>query len=232
MPGREGQSAASGITNCWRYSAEGAWAAQSLLGEPLAADRPRVAESLYGHHRFRWAQLTAAVLPSGQLVDVGADRAFWLPVQAFGEDLLGPHPSGEAPAESGLYRALTDYRSSEDSDAMAEAYGISRNHLMKVVNKLTRAGLVDASRGVNGGLALARPAVEITVGEVVRSTEDDLALVECFREDNQCVITPECELKRVFGRARAAFLATLDEQTISDLMVQRRKMASRLKVAY
>lgn len=114
---------------------------------------------------------------------------------------------------------------------VAEAYGISRNHLMKVVNKLTRAGLVDASRGVNGGLALARPAAEITVGEVVRSTEDDLALVECFREDNQCVITPECELKRVFGRARAAFLAALDEETISDLMVQRRKMASRLKVA-
>jgi Rrf2 family nitric oxide-sensitive transcriptional repressor len=114
---------------------------------------------------------------------------------------------------------------------VAEAYGISRNHLMKVVNKLTRAGLVDASRGVNGGLALARPAAEITVGEVVRSTEDDLALVECFREDNQCVITPECELKRVFGRARAAFLAALDEETISDLMVQRRKMASRLNVA-
>jgi Rrf2 family nitric oxide-sensitive transcriptional repressor len=114
---------------------------------------------------------------------------------------------------------------------VAEAYGISRNHLMKVVNKLTRAGLVDAYRGVNGGLALARPAAEITVGEVVRSTEDDLALVECFREDNQCVITPECELKRVFGRARAAFLAALDEETISDLMVQRRKMASRLNVA-
>jgi len=114
---------------------------------------------------------------------------------------------------------------------VAEAYGISRNHLMKVVNKLTRAGLVDASRGVNGGLALARPAASITVGEVVRSTEDDLALVECFRADNQCVITPECELKRVFGKAQAAFLAALDEKTIADLMVQRRKLASRLKVA-
>ncbi|MDJ0974658.1 MAG: sulfatase [Planctomycetota bacterium] len=104
---------------------ESAWGARSLVGDPLPADRPRVAESLYGHHRFRWAQLTAAVLPGGQLVDAGADRAHWLPVQPFGEDLAGTLPGTEVPADATLFRTLSDYRSSEDSGAMAEAYGIS-----------------------------------------------------------------------------------------------------------
>lgn len=102
-----------------------AWAARSLLGSPLPDDRPRVAESLYGHHRYRWAQLTAAVLPAGQLVDAGADRGHWLPVQPFGDDLVGTLPAVEAPNDEGLYRTLSDYRSSEDRGAMAAAYGIS-----------------------------------------------------------------------------------------------------------
>jgi Rrf2 family nitric oxide-sensitive transcriptional repressor len=113
---------------------------------------------------------------------------------------------------------------------VAEGYGISRNHLMKVVNKLTRAELVEASRGVNGGLILARPAEEITVGEVVRKCEDDIALVECFRNDNQCVITQECELKKVFGHARDEFMTVLDQYTIADLVKPGARLRRRLKI--
>jgi Rrf2 family nitric oxide-sensitive transcriptional repressor len=128
-----------------------------------------------------------------------------------------------------IYLALDPERRVTIRD-IADAYGISRNHLMKVVNSLTRAELVEASRGVNGGLTLAHPADEITVGEVVRKTEDDLDLVECFREDNQCVITPECVLKQVFGRARSAFLAELDSQTIADLVGPSQRLRKRLKI--
>lgn len=129
-----------------------------------------------------------------------------------------------------MYLALDPERRVTIRD-VAEAYGISRNHLMKVVNKLSRAGIVESSRGVNGGLWLARPPEEITVGEVVRGTEDDLALVECFRPDNQCVITPECELKRVFGSALQAFLDTLDSRTIADLVEPSQRLRRRLRIS-
>jgi Rrf2 family nitric oxide-sensitive transcriptional repressor len=102
---------------------------------------------------------------------------------------------------------------------------------MKVVNKLTRAELVESSRGVNGGLILARPASDITVGEVVQKCEDDLGLVECFRTDNQCAITPECELKNVFGHALNEFMDVLDRYTIADLVAPRAKLRSRLRIS-
>ena len=129
-----------------------------------------------------------------------------------------------------IYLALDPDRRVTIRD-IADAYGISRNHLMKVVNTLTRAELVEASRGVNGGLTLAHPADEITVGEVVRQTEDDFDLVECFRPENQCAITPECVLKTVFGRAQSAFLSELDAQTIADLISPSQRLRKRLKIA-
>jgi Rrf2 family nitric oxide-sensitive transcriptional repressor len=129
-----------------------------------------------------------------------------------------------------MYLALEPERRVRIRD-VAESYGISRNHLMKVVNKLTRAELVESSRGVNGGLILARPASDITVGEVVQKCEDDLGLVECFRTDNQCAITPECELKNVFGHALSEFMDVLDRYTIADLVAPRAKLRSRLRIS-
>ena len=129
-----------------------------------------------------------------------------------------------------MYLALESDRRVRIRD-VAEAYGISHNHLMKVVNTLTRAGLVESSRGVSGGLTLARAAEHLTVGEVVRRCEDDLAIVECFRDDNQCVITPECVLKQVFGEARTAFMDVLDGSTIADLIAPEKKLRRRLRLA-
>ncbi len=128
-----------------------------------------------------------------------------------------------------MYLALDPERRVRIRD-VAESYDISRNHLMKVVNKLTRAELVEASRGVNGGLILARPADQISVGEVVRKCEDDLGLVECFREDNHCVITPECELKKVFDHAVSDFMGVLDQYTIADLVGPQKSLRRRLKI--
>jgi Rrf2 family transcriptional regulator, nitric oxide-sensitive transcriptional repressor len=101
---------------------------------------------------------------------------------------------------------------------ISDAYEISRAHLMKVVNLLTREGLVTAQRGPSGGLTLALPADQIRLGDVVRKTEEDLGLVECFRPDNACRLTPVCVLAPAISRALQAFLAELDKQTVADLV--------------
>ena len=101
---------------------------------------------------------------------------------------------------------------------ISEAYGISRNHLMKVVSLLTRMGYLDARRGPGGGIALAKPANEIIVANVVRDMEDDLNLVECFCKDGTCIIKPVCELKSVLTKALMAYLETLENYTLSDLL--------------
>jgi Rrf2 family nitric oxide-sensitive transcriptional repressor len=99
---------------------------------------------------------------------------------------------------------------------VAEAYRISENHLMKVAHLLGQAGYVTTLRGRGGGLTLARPAAEITAGEVVRRVEPDMALVPCFA-DAACAILPACRLKQKLHQAREAFLAVLDETTIAEL---------------
>lgn len=101
---------------------------------------------------------------------------------------------------------------------VAEAYDISKNHLMKVVNQLASKGYLLATRGKNGGMRLNLPAEDINVGELVRDTEQDLELVECFGAGNQCVITPACELKKVLAEALEAFFSSLDQYTLADLL--------------
>lgn len=109
-------------------------------------------------------------------------------------------------------------------EEMAEAYQISRAHLMKVVNTLTRAGYLTAVRGRSGGLRLARPADEIRLGAVIRDTEPDFALVECLATGSQCVITGCCRLPRVLNQALSAFLNTLDEHTLESIALKPRDL--------
>ncbi len=104
-------------------------------------------------------------------------------------------------------------------EEVAETYRISRAHLMKVVNQLTRAGYLEAVRGRSGGLRLALRPNKINLGDVIRATEPDFALVECFQTENHCLITPRCHLKRVFNEALSAFLHVLDKQTLADIAV-------------
>ncbi len=100
---------------------------------------------------------------------------------------------------------------------LADFYNISRNHLVKVVHNLGISGFISTSRGKHGGIRLARPANEITVGEVVRQTEPDFDLLECFNpETDQCIITKTCHLKSVLFEARAAFIDVLDRYTLAD----------------
>ena len=102
---------------------------------------------------------------------------------------------------------------------IANAYGISENHLMKVVHQLSRLGYLETVRGKGGGMRLARPPREIGVGEVLRATEDGFDLVECMGEgDCDCRIVRACVLKGALGEAVAAFLGTLDRYTLADLV--------------
>ena len=101
---------------------------------------------------------------------------------------------------------------------VAEHYGISRNHIMKVAHELGRAGFVETVRGRSGGLKLARPPEAVRVGEVLRVTEVDFALVPCFESPRLCPITPSCVLKRALAEALRAFLAVLDGYTLADLV--------------
>lgn len=101
----------------------------------------------------------------------------------------------------------------------ARTYGISRTHLMKVVNLLTRLGYIKGVRGRSGGFTLAKRPEEINLGAVVRATEPDFALVECFATGNQCIITNCCRLPQVLNEALNAFAATLDRYTLADIML-------------
>lgn len=104
----------------------------------------------------------------------------------------------------------------------AKAYNISRAHLMKVVNILTRTGYLKGQRGRSGGFALAKPPEAINLGAVVRATESDFALVECFATANQCIVTKRCRLPDVLNEALNAFVGTLDRYTLADIMLSKR----------
>lgn len=110
---------------------------------------------------------------------------------------------------------------------ISKAYGVSQNHLMKVVHDLGKAGYIATVRGRAGGLRLARAPEEINVGAVVRHTEEGFDLVDC----TTCVIAPACGLTSALGKALAAFMQVLDGYTLADLMVKRKALRDLLTPA-
>ena len=130
-----------------------------------------------------------------------------------------------------MYLAVKDDGLATIED-IAQSYGISRNHLMKVAHQLGVAGYVDTVRGRRGGLRLAKPAKAIGLGEVVRHTEPDMAIVMCFEPINaDCPILPYCVLRKALARARAAFINVLDDYTLSDLVRPRDSLQAMLAIA-
>jgi Rrf2 family transcriptional regulator, nitric oxide-sensitive transcriptional repressor len=100
---------------------------------------------------------------------------------------------------------------------IADAYGISKNHLMKVATALQRTGYLNNVRGKGGGLELAQTAETVRLGALVCAMENDMMLAECFGPDNACVITPHCRLKSILAEALASFIETLDRYTLADV---------------
>lgn len=102
---------------------------------------------------------------------------------------------------------------------IAEHHGLSKNHLMKVVNDLARQGLLATTRGRGGGLQLLPEPAQVRIGDVVRASETDFRLVECFdAETNACNLAPDCRLKHLLDEALQACLRTLDGATLADLI--------------
>ena len=101
---------------------------------------------------------------------------------------------------------------------LAEIHLVSKNHLMKIVNDLARQGLLQTTRGRGGGLRLLKAAADIRIGDVVRQSETDFRMVECFDVNhNSCTITAHCQLKHVFQSALQSYFAELDKVTLADI---------------
>lgn len=114
-------------------------------------------------------------------------------------------------------------------DDVARVHNLSRPHIMKIVHELGKAGYLETVRGRNGGFRLARAPQEIVVGEVVRLTEGQIDVVECFNPaTNTCPLVGICVLSRKLHEATAAFLAVLDDLTIADIAANRGALLDRI----
>ncbi len=114
---------------------------------------------------------------------------------------------------------------------IARSFDISNTHLMKIVTKLARQGYIEAVRGKGGGIRLGRPAVQIGIGTVVRDTEEDLAVMGCLSGAGFCRIEGCCVLRGALRKATLAFLETLNDYTLADLLAPRAKLIGSLGIA-
>ncbi len=104
---------------------------------------------------------------------------------------------------------------------IAEFYGISRNHLVKVIHNLAAKGFILTTRGRNGGMKLSRPPSKIILGDVIRNTESNFDIAECFNTaSNCCVITPNCGLRSIFREAQMGFIKAMDKYTLADVVTR------------
>jgi Rrf2 family transcriptional regulator, nitric oxide-sensitive transcriptional repressor len=106
---------------------------------------------------------------------------------------------------------------------MSDRFAVSKNHMVKISHQLTNSGLIDSTRGRNGGVSLAGPPESISVEQVLRATEDNFDLVECFNaSQNNCVMADVCKLSGVLDTALAAFFSVLRQATLADLVKNRK----------
>lgn len=103
---------------------------------------------------------------------------------------------------------------------IARAYEISEPHLMKITHRLAQRGWIETVRGKNGGMRLAHPPEQINLGAVLRDTENDLALVECFTAGNSCNLKGQCGLSAILDEALQKFMQHLDTYTLADILPQ------------
>jgi Rrf2 family nitric oxide-sensitive transcriptional repressor len=118
-----------------------------------------------------------------------------------------------------------------DIPKIAEAYGVSENHLRKVATHLSQIGLVESTRGRGGGLRLGVDPSTVTIGAILRATESDFALVDCLgNEPQRCAITGSCGLQKIFAEALEAWFKILDRYTLADATEKSRSLSRLLGI--
>ncbi|WP_176248751.1 MULTISPECIES: Rrf2 family transcriptional regulator [unclassified Sulfitobacter] len=121
-----------------------------------------------------------------------------------------------------LMRMASAPERAHSTATLAEEFGLSRNHLSKIIQRLSRGGIVETRRGGGGGATLACPPRDIRLGDIVRLLEEDQPLVECFQaETNTCSLDGSCRLKARLRTAETVFLASLDNATLADIALPR-----------
>jgi len=126
-----------------------------------------------------------------------------------------------------LYLGVKGDKELSTIQEISDAYKISKNHLMKVTHELGKIGVIETIRGRGGGIRLNMKSGDINIGVIVRKTEEDFHLVECFNcATNQCVITPVCKLKNVLHDALDAYFKVLDSYTLADFVENNEGLAS------
>ncbi|MDN4606383.1 RrF2 family transcriptional regulator [Sporosarcina highlanderae] len=126
-----------------------------------------------------------------------------------------------------IYLGAKDQNELSTIQEISDKYRISKNHLTKVVHELGKMGLIETVRGRGGGIRMKLRPEEINVGQLVRKTEDDFYLVECFSADgNRCILSPVCRLKGALQEALLAYFAVLDKYTIADFIVNKDELAA------
>lgn len=113
---------------------------------------------------------------------------------------------------------------------IAECFGISKNHLTKVVHQLGRSGILETVRGKYGGIRLLVPPESLRLGDLVERIEDEFTLARCMRadDDDACRLKPSCVARHAFGRGLTAFLNTLNQVTLADMIAAEAGTESRL----
>ncbi|AKM19034.1 HTH-type transcriptional repressor NsrR [Geobacillus sp. 12AMOR1] len=128
-----------------------------------------------------------------------------------------------------LFLGTLDEGEKTNIKEISTAFSLSEHHLSKIVHELGKLGYIETIRGRNGGIRLAKRPEEIVIGAVVRETEDNLSLVECFAaHGNECVLTPSCRLRFALREALEAFLRVLDAYTLADLLENRTSLRALL----
>ncbi|MBB6282536.1 nitric oxide-sensing transcriptional repressor NsrR [Geobacillus subterraneus] len=128
-----------------------------------------------------------------------------------------------------LFLGTLDEGEKTNIKEISTAFSLSEHHLSKIVHELGKLGYIETIRGRNGGIRLAKRPEEIIIGAVVRETEDNLSLVECFAaHGNECVLTPACRLRFALREALEAFLRVLDAYTLADLLENRTSLRTLL----
>ena len=126
-----------------------------------------------------------------------------------------------------VYCAVNEPGLSRVAD-IARAYAISELFLFKLIKPLVENGLLRTVRGRKGGIALGKPAYQITLLETIRLTEENFALAECFEEGADCPLIGECDLNGALREALGAFFTVLESYTIADLAQKKRSIRERL----